>query len=380
LRRRDLVLISDIEHSSNDLPWRQWATLKRFRTGFDNTVDLESLATALDRHGKNVKLVAISGASNVTGYITPISDVATIAHSFGVPIFVDCAQLAPHRKISMGSATDDGRIDFVAFSGHKMGAPYGTGVLICPSGLVASSEIPSDEPGGGTADLVTDNRVFWSDSPERHEAGTPNAVGVIALAKAIEVLESLGFDNIQEHEKNLWVKACAGLARIKGVELYVNPTNASRHTPVLPFNLEGMHHGIVAAILGFEYAIGVRHGRHCADNLVMRLTGFPKHRREDLIKEAIQGGKTTQVYGIVRPSIGISNTDEDIERLLDAVGRIAQDGTKIEYEPEIRRTKSCALSRETGEFIPRGMDVRALIGLGIDQNRGHFEPIHANYD
>jgi cysteine desulfurase / selenocysteine lyase len=364
LSKMDEILVSAIEHSSNDLPWRQCATIRRFQVNDDNTIDLASIESELKRPGSRVKIIAVSGASNVTGYVPPVHEVARIAHSFGVPVFIDCAQLAPHRRISMGMESDPEHLDFVSFSGHKMGAPYGAGVLVCPSKYLSSSDLPSDEPGGGTAELVTDEEVFWSPSPERYEAGTPNALGVIALAKAVEVITHVGWDCIRQHETDLWRRACQGLKRIPGIELYVDPDKSLDHTPVLPFNLPGYPHGIVAAILGFEYGIGVRHGRHCADNLILRLLRYSREKRDKAIREAIDNRRTTRIYGVVRPSIGICNRDEDIDRLIEAVHRIAVGGTKFEYECELSPTDGCSIRRETGEFIPKGFSVSDLIALG----------------
>jgi len=370
LTKRDVVLVSTIEHSSNELPWRQCATLERYAVNPDNTINLASIERQVKRLGRKVKLVAVTGASNVTGYISPCHEIARLAHARNVPVFVDCAQLAPHRRIVMGVANDPEHLDFISFSGHKLGAPFGTGVLVGPARCFDPRTVPSDEPGGGTADIVTENDTFWAASPERFEAGTPNAVGVVALAKAIEILDRFGLENIEAYETRLWLRACKGLKRISGLTLYVDPTRCPSHTPVIPFNIQGCSHGLVAAILGFEYGIGVRHGRHCADSLILRLLHYSRKQRDHILKQVLEKGMMTEVYGVVRPSIGFCNQEEDIDRLVDAVHRISKDGTKFKYEPEyLPGNVANQLNRQTGEYLPAGSSIRVLLRKGLPSKK-----------
>ena len=366
LSKRDVVLVSTIEHSSNELPWGQWATLKRYEVHEDNTISIESIDKQLERLGRKVKLVAVTGASNVTGFLSPCHEIASVVHARNVPLFVDCAQLAPHRRITMGRAKDPRHLDFIAFSGHKLGAPYGAGVLVGPACLFASRSIASDEPGGGTADLMTEQKTYWAASPERFEAVTPNAAGIVALAKAVELLDHYGMENIQRYENRLWIRACKGLQRIPGLTLYVDPRESANHTPTIPFNIEGFSHGLVAAILGFEYGIGVRHGRHCADNLILRLLGYDRRQRRHVVREVIERGKMVDVYGVVRPSIGVCNNEEDIDRLIEAIREIARDGTRFAYEPElVVADREGHQARQTGEFVPKGYSNLDLISKSV---------------
>jgi len=365
LAKKDIVLVSQIEHSSNDLPWRRWATLARYGVLPDTSIDLNSIRSQLEMHGTRVKLVAVTGASNVTGYIPPLHDIAELAHSFDVPVFVDCAQLAPHRRIRMGQASESRRLDYIAFSAHKLGAPFGTGVLVGPAQVFAPCSIPSDEPGGGTTDILTEQTPYWTTSPDRFESGTPNAIGVLALAKALQLLSNCGMDRVEQYESALWEQAMRGLRKIKGVTLYVDPLNIRDHTPTVPFNIEGMSHGLVAAILGFEYGIGVRHGRHCADRLVMHLLGLNSKQQGEAVREVVERGNKTDIYGVVRPSIGVSNTHEDICRLIAAVERITIDGPQFEYEPEYGDTiVSGRETQQTGEYHPKGINVESLVASG----------------
>jgi len=156
-----------------------------------------------------------------------------------------------------------------------------------------------------------------------------------------------------------------GLRRIKGVKLYVDPLRIKDHTPILPFNIDGMSHGLVAAVLGFEYGIGVRHGRHCADRLVMYLLGLDADQQKRAVRQVVERGRKTDIYGVVRPSIGVSNTTDDIDRLLDAVDRIARDGPEFEYEPEYGEALVAGReTQQTGEYRPKGASVARLIANG----------------
>ncbi|MDR4507775.1 MAG: aminotransferase class V-fold PLP-dependent enzyme [Candidatus Brocadiaceae bacterium] len=369
LSKDDIVLVSQIEHSSNDLPWRQRSTVIRYDVNKDTTINKESIRNLLIKLHGRVKLVSVTGASNVTGYIPPYHEIAELSHSFNVPIFVDCAQLIPHKKIMMGMQNDPRHLDYIAFSAHKMGAPFGTGVLIGPSEVFQPRDVPSDEPGGGTTDILTDEKPFWTTSPDRFESGTPNAVGAIALAKAVEVLSAFGMDNVEKNEAILWEYAVGKLTKIPKVKLYINPAESIDHTPIIPFNIEGYPHGLVAAILGFEYGIGVRHGRHCADSLVLYLLGLSKDEQKRVVKQVVDRGRKTDIYGVVRPSIGLCNIKEDIDRLIESVSKIVKDGTKYKYQPEYNKTMVAGrITQQTGEYRPEGFSLEQLLKTGKPPN------------
>lgn len=177
-----------MEHHSNDLPWR------KYRIDYVN-VDggghllIDDLKKKLERYYGNVWLVAVSGASNVTGYKNDIHKIAKLCHKHGAKLFVDGAQLVPHSAFEMESQDANENIDFIAFSAHKMYAPFGTGVLI---GTKESFDnLPPDYSGGGTIDIVGRNFVKWINTPEKDEAGTPNVAGAVALKSSINVLKKL---------------------------------------------------------------------------------------------------------------------------------------------------------------------------------------------
>ncbi len=180
---RNVVITSGMEHHSNDLPWRAVTHTVHVHLTPDGRLDEADFDRQLDIYRNRVALVAIAGASNVTGFINPIQRLAEKAHSAGAQICVDCAQLAPHRKVDMGSLEDPAHLDYVTISAHKLYAPYGTGALIGRRDTFEQGE--PDMRGGGTVEIVTLDDVVWSGPPEREEAGSPNTIGAIALAAAL---------------------------------------------------------------------------------------------------------------------------------------------------------------------------------------------------
>jgi cysteine desulfurase / selenocysteine lyase len=196
LHRKDIVLISNLEHHSNDLPWRAKATVKRIALNAEGGIDKAKFDALLARYGSQVKLVAISGASNVTGHIPDIHWFARKAHRVGAHIFVDCAQLAAHRKIDIKPLHDPQHIDFIALSAHKMYAPFGTGALVGRKDIFMRGQ--PEYSGGGTIASVTPKNVDWAAPPDSEEAGSPNVIGAVAMARAIKTIERIGINTITE--------------------------------------------------------------------------------------------------------------------------------------------------------------------------------------
>src|SRR5579862_350635 len=177
LRKTDVVLVGLSEHHSNDLPWRQRATVYHVEVDEQGNLSMTDLAKKLKKYAPKVKLVALSGGSNVTGAILDIDQAAVLAHSFGAQILVDCAQLAPHRLVNIKQISDPAHIDYISVSAHKMYAPFGTGALI---GRRETFEQGDPELcGGGTIAVVTEDKVEWAPPPDRDEAGSPNVVGAV---------------------------------------------------------------------------------------------------------------------------------------------------------------------------------------------------------
>lgn len=318
-----VVISTMMEHHSNDLPWRRVAQVVHVGVDAAGAVDEDALRRALREHQGRVALLAVSGASNVTGIVNPVHRWARLAHEAGAPIVVDAAQLVPHREVSMRPADDPGHLDFLAFSAHKMYAPFGTGVLIGPRPFFAEGE--PRLAGGGTVDIVDVDRVVWTDAPDREEAGTPCVVGAVALAAAIAEYARIGWSAIGAHELALTRDALAGLAGIPGVRVYggADPERAAERLGVIAFNVAGLPHALVSAILSDEWGIGTRSGCFCAHPYVKSLLGIGADEAAALEDRIIRGDRG-DVPGTVRASFGLSNAPGDAERLVEAVRAVAE--------------------------------------------------------
>jgi len=311
------------EHHANLLPWhRTGLTVRTLPIPVDAGTALAEVRGLLEE--VSIELLAVAGASNVTGELWPIADLARIAHEHGARIVVDAAQLAPHVPIDMS----DLGLDYLAASGHKMYAPFGCGLLIG-----SHRWLDSGEPflrGGGAVRFVTVEDVQWADLPEREEAGSPNVVGAYALAVALQQLAEYGMDQVQAHDVDLGAYARRRLAEVRGVNTYqLWPETAPRMGTVL-FSVEGYEHSLVAAVLSAEFGIGVRHGCFCAHPLVAHLLGLTDEEIDKLTASMHQGGRP-RLPGAVRASIGIGSFTDDIDRLVGALAELVERGPGTEY-------------------------------------------------
>jgi selenocysteine lyase/cysteine desulfurase len=327
LQPDDVVITTVMEHHSNDLPWRPKAQVDYVGIKEDGTLDIEDLEAKLKAYDGRVKLVATTGASNVSGYVTPTGRMAELAHEHGAKILVDCAQLAPHRQVDMGPMDSPQHLDFVAISAHKMYAPYGSGALVGPREFFDRG-VP-EYMGGGTIEIVTLDEVYWAGTPERDEAGSPNVVGAIALAAAIRILMDIGMEAVADHEAELTRYALEKLNQIEGVTIYgsSDPDRLDDRLGVIAFQIDGVHHGKAAAILGFEGGIGVRNGCFCAHPYILRLLDI-KGQVYEGFKERVLNHDRSDMPGLIRISFGCYNTEEDVDALVTMVKRIV-DGDYI---------------------------------------------------
>jgi selenocysteine lyase/cysteine desulfurase len=313
------VLSSPVEHHANMLPWRRHEVrLLPFTRSADELID----ATDRALRAEQFDLVAVTGASNVTGEVWPVAELAELAHRHGAELFVDAAQLAPHRAIDMARSG----IDHLALSGHKLYAPFGSGALV--------GRLRDGEPllaGGGAIKLVTIDDVTWAPPPDRYEAGSPNVVGVVALAATCRSLLALGMDAVAAHERSLAVRLWTALESVPGLEmLTLWPRGTVDRVGVATFNLHGYRDPLLAAILSAEHAIGVRQGCFCAHPLMTHLLGVPPAESERLQAE-LRAGRHPQLPGAVRASIGLGTTVADIDRLVAALREIAAHGPRSRY-------------------------------------------------
>ncbi|EAE1330480.1 cysteine desulfurase [Listeria monocytogenes] len=287
----DEIVISYLEHHSNLIPWQQLAkrkgaVLKYIKLEEDGTISVEQAKKTI---GEKTKIVALAHVSNVLGTITPIKEIAAIAHQFGAVILVDGAQAVPHMEVDVV----DLDADFYAFSGHKMMAPTGIGALYGKRELLDAME--PTEFGGEMIDFVELYDSTWKELPWKFEAGTPIIGGAIALGAAIDYLAEVGLENIQAHEQALASYAIEEMSKIEGITIY-GPKDASKRCGLVTFNLEGAHPHDIATILD-EDGVAIRAGHHCAQPLM----------------------KWLDVSSTARASFYIYNTKEEIDALIDGL-------------------------------------------------------------
>ncbi len=337
----DVVVTTVVEHHANLLPWGRVAARRYVECTETGTFTVEAVTDALDAGPTPPALLAVTGASNVTGWVSPVDDIIDAAHARGVRVVVDAAQLAPHRPLPATA-------DFVAFSGHKLYAPFGSGALVGPRSLFETGD--PFLAGGGAVDLVGLDEVVWTAPPDREEAGSPNVIGAVALHAAIEALGAVGWDAITDHERELARRLTEGLRAIEGVRL-LGPLGSTAQAapgpvetlPVAAFTVDGMHHALVAARLSAEYGVAVRHGCFCAHPYVVRLLGLSEQVVHDYRDEVLRGDHRN-VPGAVRASAGLGTSGQDIETLVAAVEDLAG-GTPppVPYEQD----------PATGDYFPR---------------------------
>lgn len=296
LKKDDEILLSEMEHHSNFVPWQQIAKEKAAKIKLipltkDFRLDLKAAEKLLS---KKTKIISITHCSNVLGTINPIKELAKMAHKGGALLIVDAAQSVPHRKVDVR----DLDCDFLAFSGHKMFAPTGIGVLYGKKHLLQTLE--PFQFGGGMIQEVSLEKTTWNELPWKFEAGTPNIEGAIGLAQAVEYINKIGMKNIEKHNQELTTYALKQLSMIKGLTI-IGPKENKDRAAVISFILESMHPHDVGEILNQE-GIAIRGGNHCAMPLMTSL----------------------KINGTNRASFHIYNNKEDIDALVKGIKK-AQD-------------------------------------------------------
>lgn len=344
--QRNLVLVSSMEHHSNDLPWRAAAEVIHIGLLPDGRLDEADFDAKLLEYGSQLALVAVTGASNVTGYLNPVKRLAEKTHAVGAQIMVDIAQLVPHRKVNIGALDDPSHFDFVTLSAHKMYAPFGTGALI--GRLDVFSQGDPDLQGGGEVEIVTLDSVVWSEPPERDEAGSPNTIGAVALSAAISQLEVIGMEAVAAHETELTKYLLKNLNKVPKIHIYgdADPHHAADRLGVVPIQMSGVPHALLAAVLGYEFGIGVRNGCFCAHPYILDLL---KVSEEQVLKvsQSILNHDRTGVPGLVRISFGLYNTLEDVDALVQALDCIQRGAFHGKY----------IVDKSTGEYQPTNWKV-----------------------
>jgi selenocysteine lyase/cysteine desulfurase len=303
------VVVFSSEHHSTLLPWGAERTVT-LPVPRDRDHALRLLDAALPRVSSAHRLFVVAGASNVTGEVWPLQRLTEIAHRHGARIAVDAAQYAPHRRIDLVGTG----VDYVAFSGHKLYAPFGTGVLAGRSDWLDAAE--PYLPGGGATARVDASGPTWVTGPARHEGGSPNVVGAVALAAACAAVSTHRRD-IALYEHTLAERLRRGLDAIPGVATHSIFGPGGDRVAVVAFTVEGLDPSLVSTALSVEYGIGVRDGKFCAHLLV----------------DALLADTATAVVSraAVRASVGLANRPEHVERLVAAVASLAADGPALDY-------------------------------------------------
>lgn len=292
LKAGDTVLLSIMEHHSNIVPWQLLKKEIDFELVFcplkeNGTLDLEVFQSILS--SKKVKIVSLAHESNALGTINPIKEISAMAHSAGATIIVDGAQAAAHMKVDV----QDLDADFYVCTGHKMCGPTGIGILYGKENFLDAMD--PFLGGGDMIKTVAVEQSTWNDLPYKFEAGTPHIAGAIGLGAAIDYLESIGMDQIRNHEKNLLEKILPELRRVPGITIF-GPQDSALQGGILSFSLEGIHPHDLATALG-ENGICVRSGHHCAQPLMNYL----------------------KVKASTRISFYLYTTEEDLKIFLEAL-------------------------------------------------------------
>jgi|SRR5450631_685218 len=318
-----VVLTTYLEHNSNELPWRSVEGHGVVRLGVDaegaiNLAELEAQLRAYNRdrsHGRQrITLVAVTGASNVLGVFPPVPDIVRLAHGYGAKVLVDAAQLVAHRRIQM----DAWAVDYLAFSGHKVYAPFGTGVLVARKGLLSFSATELDAI---------------------RASGEENIGGIAALGLALRLVTRIGFDVLAEEEQALLRRTLTGLAGLPKVRVHGTRDPASprldQKSGIVIFDVKGMLPGRVARELAGRAGVGVRYGCHCAHLLIKRLLKVPRwaERLQYLMLTLASG---MSLPGVVRVSFGLQTTCQDVDTFLEALADVAQRSRRKPFAREMQ--------------------------------------------
>jgi len=299
LKKGDIVLASDREHNSNLIPWqllkeRKGIEHRIVKSRPDNTFDLEAFKSAISRQ---VKLVTMVWTSNIDGYTLPVREIVKIAHDYGALVLLDGAQAVPHSKVDVRRMD----ADFLAFSGHKMLGPTGTGILYGKYELL--ERLQPFIVGGDTVERTTYDSHKFLKPPEKFEAGLQDYAGMIGLGEAARYLERIGMENIERHETNLNKLISERVSEIPGLQI-VGVQNPELRGGIISFNLKGMKYHDVSLMLDHNHGIMIRSGQHCAHSWFNA-----------------QG-----IEGSARASLYLYNTQEEAEVFAEAVQKIAKLG------------------------------------------------------
>jgi len=373
-RIKGKVLVADIEHSASLLPWiiqegrrkiNAQISLKnalagetdylnkkilqegnkkviKYKTNNNFAFDINDIEKifkkqSTKKESERIKVLVVTGASNVTGYHPPIKNLSKMAHKYGALVVVDACQFLQHEKINMQKEG----IDFVVFSGHKMYAPFGSGAVVGKK-VVFDDFWPRDIGGGNFPYITGKGEVLRYKSNQAHDPGTPNFVGARALHYSIKQLESIGVKNISNYEHALVEYVFEELKKINNVKMYVNRNpDGSFDRSLITFNIYGMPHQLVAEILNHEYGMGVRAGAYCVYEFSRRIQNISSKQDEKITSE-VKKGKLANIPGSVRASFSIFNSPFDAKKFIKAISEISKKG----FDYYVKKYKKNSLTGE----------------------------------
>lgn len=331
------IAVSAIEHSSSWLPWIKAEGTKLLGSACASLTEMDAMNDRIQQLGgkqvlrydvnervefdlasieqllkaNTVKALVVTASSNITGYCPDLHAISKLAHAYGAYFVVDACQFIQHHPMDMQALG----IDFLAASGHKFYAPYGSGFLIAPK--VFCDQFLPYQIGGGNLPYITESGEFLRYRNQlAHDPGTPNAVGAVAMGGALRQLGILGMKNIENYETALTKKAYQALQTNKKVQLYVSEGHLST---VIPFTIKGLDAHAVAEKLNSHYGIGVRAGSFCVYHVVRALT---RTNNESTIIAAVKNGDTSKIPSVVRASFSITNRPEDVDRFIEAINEL----------------------------------------------------------
>lgn len=306
---KGIVLTTRMEHHANLIPWRENATkVDYIDIDHMGRIRLNDIEAKLRYYRGRVKVVAVSAASNVTGYVNDINKIARICHRYHALIVVDGAQIVAHREVNLAGTCKEEQIDFFAFSAHKAYAPFGGGAVVGLKEYLF--EMDPLLKGGGAVDQVFDYSQTWLESPERLEAGTQNYYGVISMATVLKQFKKIGFDYITKHENELKDYLIQSMMKMPNLIIYGDIYHTEDRLGIIVFNVKGKSHQDVSDALAKDMAIATRNGKFCAHPYVTRFLGIsnmPSNEDEQ------------DTCGMVRVSLGLYNTKAEADRFLNYI-------------------------------------------------------------
>ena len=375
---RDVVLLTLMEHHANDLPHRKHAgrVVHAPLTGDApalGAVDLAALEALLHQYRGRVNYIAVSAASNVTGIVNPVHAIAALAHAHGAWIVVDASQYLAHAPLSISDTGGaDRELDTVVFSGHKLYAPGSPGVMVARRSLLEDQE-PDEVGGGMVEDVRLNGYQIARRFPDREEAGTPDLIGAVQLGAALAALERAGLERVHALEQIRLRALLDALAALPGVRLYgeLDLERAPR-LGVVSFNLDGLEHGLVTAVLNDYHNVAVRNGCFCAHPYVRELLK-PELWALELDPDAPEAAALLERrQGMVRASLGWYTHEEDIAALLTGIRDLLArpEHYRALYRPDadgrfVHRAFTAPAERD---FDPDAALERALARSGVTRN------------